>query len=777
MDSSDLDGFIMSNLVRKGKKMARTGKRRDAGSSVHSRVSSGVRDLLGKGSMSFVQRDYDSAITFLEEAIRLAPGLADPFVTLGAVYEEIGDTKRGLEALLVAVHLTPGDHSLWKRVALMSESIGNSDQAIYCLKRCAKSTAASEEERESYLRDLGHVFMQTGRFLEASQVWRKLFALKPGDGEIGSLFAKSLYSVNEKPEAMRVLESLVTGSSSTPDANAINMLAEVYLDIREWGRCFTLLTAVLDMEHLHDPERCPVDLVAKLAIAAAPSHARHARVCEQAAACISACSPETHADLYIAVADGFLANGLTQLALSLLEPALEKPVPEMHANCMQVRVGKCQYALGNFEAAARLLAHCDRDDPESVVMLADSWRQTGREAEAGQLLLSSLNYEDLLACRTLPSALSTTQRRKMLEQLTTLLANVSDSAIANRVAEIFLPLLSDCELDAQRVARHTGPAWKVRKELDLEGVEDIVGAGPFVELVKTGARVCASVDRCRETIELLEAILHNKRKKWLQRTDAGVSLIDQLETLSFSLSLEAGIYKTAIKYLRLQVGAALEEPIDEAKLALALSRMTNLMFGSPREQREMLDQRSWLVRVACRHPAVFALCLFCGHMCVFSGNWKFASQEFQRAHRLRPTYPWPLLCLGSSLLSLAQSRTTGDKQFTVLKAFSVLAEYARVRGVDGIEGDDGDAAGAIPGCRGRHQSNLVEIHFNLGRAFHQLSLFTQADREYRRVLELVGGLTGNESSLGRLAAYNLGLIRQKSNLRSSHILLPNIVAR
>ena len=349
-----------------------------------------------------------------------------------------------------------------------------------------------------------------------------------------------------------------------------------------------------------------------------------------------------------------------------------------------------------------------------------------------------------------------------------------------KFASTFLQLLNDCELDAQRIARHRSqseedarvtPAWRLRKELDLEGVEDVLGPSKFVDLVVRGARVCASVGQTKETVELIEAILYNKRKKWSQRmnidgeapevkpetvaAEDGQMLVDTLEQLSYELATAGGINKVATKYLRQQVVDALERR-DMTTVDPGISKMTKLMFVTENmSQREILDQRSWLVRQACKHPTVFALCMFCGHLCVYSQNFRFASQEFMRAHRLRPDDPWPLLCLGASLLSLAMSRTTRDRQLTVLKAFAVLAEYRRKR-LD----ENGE--------------NVAETHFNLGRAFHQLSLWKLADREYRTALEL----SDDASELRILVAYNLSLIRQRSGLitEAADLVVGHIIA-
>ena len=816
IDDSDLDTFIMSTaqsavLTRRDRRrkkpkdglvtddvMVETKskkKKKKTLATPNNRLSPEVKEILGRGHNAFLKRDYDSAIQLLEETVRLAPGIPDPFVTLGAIYEELNDPKRAIEALLVAVHLTPADAELWKRVASMSQTIGNLDQSIYCYRRSIKA-ATSSTEAEQYQTDLAHVLVRAQKYSEAVVLLRKIFHNATGDDAVslGSLLAKSLYHINQKTEAMAVLESLMEPRKQTTlDANIINMLSEVYIDTREYGRCFTLLTSVLDMDNLDNPEKCPVDLVAKLAISIIPSFDRHRAVCAKAVACIRALPVEGYSDLYFSVADSFIANKRPHEALQLLLPAHTLLLSDV----TRTRMGKCKYLLGDYEGAAEFLAgNTGKADIDALVMWSDSLRNLGREEEAAQLL-KHLQYEDLIAAQTLPAALPTTQRRRMLEQLRNLLQEYPDigsrettglGGIRVRFANMFIELLKDCELDNQRVERYraqrgdvdmvdwdgtgavamgghhvTVPAFKVRQNLDLENAEDVLGTERFVEFVIAGSAVCAAAERHKDCVELIEVLLQNKRKKWGQRED-GQAHIGSLERLSFSLSMEAGLTRVANKYLRQEIVEVLDSSPDDPergdKLERAVSIMTRLMFDGTNKfvQREMLDQRSWLIRQAIRYPLEFSLCMLCGHICVYASNSRFASQEYLRAHRLRPTDPWPLLCLGVSLATMAMSRTSQERQFTVLKSFAVLQEYARLRRVSG--------------------NDPAEIHYNFGRMYHQLGLWSQADHEYREVLRITPAEAREYTVVRQSAAYNLSLIRLRNGLskQASQILMSNIVA-
>ena len=69
----------------------------------------------------------------LTEVIKRAPNLPDPYHTLGTLHQDAGDPRRALNFFMIAVHLTPKDVHLWRRLAELSTQLGFLRQAIYCL--------------------------------------------------------------------------------------------------------------------------------------------------------------------------------------------------------------------------------------------------------------------------------------------------------------------------------------------------------------------------------------------------------------------------------------------------------------------------------------------------------------------------------------------------------------------------------------------------------------------------------------------------------------------
>ena len=52
-------------------------------------------------------RSLDEAVELLLEVVRLAPNAADPYHTLGNIFEVKGDHRKALDFFMIAAHLPP----------------------------------------------------------------------------------------------------------------------------------------------------------------------------------------------------------------------------------------------------------------------------------------------------------------------------------------------------------------------------------------------------------------------------------------------------------------------------------------------------------------------------------------------------------------------------------------------------------------------------------------------------------------------------------------------
>ncbi|EJD52995.1 TPR-like protein [Auricularia subglabra TFB-10046 SS5] len=97
-------------------------------------LSQQVKSLLGDATTAYVDREFDKAITVLQEVIKIEPRHAQAWDMLADVHNELGDVDRGLQFKILAAHLRP-DPGEWMHLAGRSQERGHLQQALYCYKK------------------------------------------------------------------------------------------------------------------------------------------------------------------------------------------------------------------------------------------------------------------------------------------------------------------------------------------------------------------------------------------------------------------------------------------------------------------------------------------------------------------------------------------------------------------------------------------------------------------------------------------------------------------
>eukprot|EP00919_Chromeraceae_sp_WS-2016_P004165 GHVR01009959.1.p1 GENE.GHVR01009959.1~~GHVR01009959.1.p1 ORF type:complete len:373 (-),score=106.41 GHVR01009959.1:13-1131(-) len=225
-----------------------------------------VSALLGRAHVLYISRDYCEAVRLLEEVVRHAPGLPDPFHTLGLIYEELGDTGKSLEFLLVAAHLQVRDSALWRRVADLSREKGLYKQAIYCYRRCLRNSPVLDDE---CMWELGRCYLKREQFTHAIKVYTELFELKSGCVDVGKELARSLHRVGKSHDAALVLEQCLPPDDKFTcnlDLNNVNMLCELYIERRDYQQCYNILKQVCVCVYGGVETDMCADLMVKMAV-------------------------------------------------------------------------------------------------------------------------------------------------------------------------------------------------------------------------------------------------------------------------------------------------------------------------------------------------------------------------------------------------------------------------------------------------------------------------------------------------------------------------------
>ncbi|KAF4758345.1 General transcription factor IIIC, polypeptide 3, partial [Perkinsus olseni] len=198
----------------------------------------------------------------------------------------------------------------------------------------------------------------------------------------------------------------------------------------------------------------------------------------------------------------------------------------------------------------------------------------------------------------------------------------------------------------------------------LLGIDDLFGDKALIDFIVKGSYVCHLVGREQEAVEIIETVLHARRKRWssssggetgtsstaaegvTQSADhaggggGGSDHISRLEKTSFNLAIKARMRKVVFKYLR-QKAVNNAHDKDYSSLSRTLSYLSKLMFydiaagdeesgfsmhsdevkgkttmrrGTKPDQLEFIDQRAWLIRQAIKYPQVYEYTLILGHL-------------------------------------------------------------------------------------------------------------------------------------------------------------------
>lgn len=126
-----------------------------------------------------------------------------------------------------------------------------------------------------------------------------------------------------------------------------------------------------------------------------------------------------------------------------------------------------------------------------------------------------------------------------------------------------------------------------------------------------------------------------------------------------------------------------------------------------------------------------------------------------------------MLSLAIANIHRALQRQTLNRHSQILQGFSYLLEYRDARTEDAhvinkmLEQDEsGDGDVEMTGSDKPEQPlwEVQEVHYNIGRAFHGLGLFSLAAHHYTKVLEEFPTTEDFEYDLRYQAAYNLQAI-------------------
>lgn len=166
------------------------------------------------GVLKHQRGDAAAAIDLIRQAIAITPSHADAHNNLGNVLREAGRPEEARQAYERALGLNPSHVPALSNLGLVLRTLGHWEEAIASLER-ARVLAPQDP---NVLVNLGNVYRQRKRFKDAVVMFREAIATQPYDGEAYRCLAFTLYAMNERMEAVTLLQQWLAVDPENPTA-------------------------------------------------------------------------------------------------------------------------------------------------------------------------------------------------------------------------------------------------------------------------------------------------------------------------------------------------------------------------------------------------------------------------------------------------------------------------------------------------------------------------------------------------------------------------------
>ncbi|XP_076887573.1 uncharacterized protein LOC143537758 [Bidens hawaiensis] len=777
---------------RKSKKNKRRGRRKGS----KRKISPEITRKLGDATLHYAHGRYEEAIPLLKEIIKISPNLAEPYHTLGLIYNSMGNQKRALGFYMLAVHLSPKDASLWKLLVRWSIEQGNRGQARYCLDRAIK--ADPEDMGLRYQR--ASLFLELGEHQKAAEQYDQIWHLRPMNLEALKTAAKLYQKCGRQERGINNLEDYLKKTPKDADVDVVCLLALFLMSESAHEKA---------LQHIHQAYSSVKELPVELSIKAGICHV-HLGNLEKAEDCFSVLTRKNvndYAHLVIEVADSFMSVRNHEFALKyylMLEGSDGGNKGHLNGN-----IGRCYYLLHARAQAIdymyKALEELD-SDIEARLDLVSYLLEESKENEAISVLSPPHDSESriclpsdkgkpwwiderikLRLCYTYKSKglteafvdtifplvretlfLITIQRRKKARTKKRLTRSVLYERIqvlgetqTDNVFQGFRPVASSADLSKAARAKKALQKKETRRE---EKRAAVLAAGiewqsdesddepnayrepPLPKLLKDEDQLTLIVDLCKGLVSV--------KKYW-----------EALEIITSSLKLAQNILSTEkqeeLRALGAQIAYNIDGPTNGWDCARYIVTQNPYSFAAWNcyykiMLRSRMDKhKKFLQEKFVKHEDCIPVLLIKGHQWSMRSQHQAAASCYLKAYKLMPENALVNLCVGTALINLALGLRLHNKHQCVMQGLSFLYNNLRL------------------------SENSQEALYNLARAYHHVGLVSVAATYYEKVLaihqidhpipklpndgpETTDDLKPGYCDLKREAAYNLHLIYKSS---------------
>lgn len=722
------------------------GRRQRAGNRMRKRrgvLPPALQGLMGEANLRYARGERETAVKMCLEIIRQVPTAPEPFQTLAVLYDELGAPDKSLQFALIAAHLSRYGVEQWMHLAGKSEEQGDLKQAVTCY---SKAVAADASNVEAHMKR-GELLERIGERKAALRGYQRLLSLlTPEQGsvvvQVAKMLASKFHKDGELAKAKETMEVVFKKVPHLVTSEHVNLMLELLLSQKEYTHCLEILVQHCGIEveagsltesadqplmilHCTIPESLPVDLHVKLTVVLIHLKAFH--MLNMLLEPLEGNDPEEAGDLYLDVAEALMSEGRHKDALRLLNPLVRSENYGLAA--VWLRHAECLKTCGQLDRAAASYEVVVQQAPQHLqarIILSGLLNELGREEEAlavltqdaeSEVLEPGLLYEK---CMLLKGVQERTEEFLAVGQL---LLSRHFVRIRNRDELYALTRLR--RLEKKKEALKEIRTSRGEPQFDTDAPDFGVGKNsPTVEeewaLFREMCETCYRIGR----FALLQRLAFSAMGSKLFYSNPDRAL--EMEFLCLLACFHNGDAYYGYNLARDQLLREMKYP-----------RIWNL-FNLILQRADDVRHNRFLMRLLARHPNHPALTLLHANNCLVAGTYKYALSEYAATFRSNPG-PLSAFLLGVTLFQMACQKFSAKKHSLVTQALAFMWKYQQYRGEDGYQ----------------------EVHYNIGRAFHQLGLLPAAIYHYKEALNFTSPLLEKYPhllDLKREAAFNLYLI-------------------
>ena len=158
--------------------------------------------------------DSGAAIRLIEAALAVAPHYADAHSNLGNVYKEQGEHAKARDCYVKAIELNPRHIGAYNNLGVALRGLGEADAAVATLLKALELSP----ENPSILQNLGNAYRTQKNYVAAIDAYRRAIAVHPYDRDAYKYLITTLYYLDQRDEAVKVLEQWLAFDADNPSA-------------------------------------------------------------------------------------------------------------------------------------------------------------------------------------------------------------------------------------------------------------------------------------------------------------------------------------------------------------------------------------------------------------------------------------------------------------------------------------------------------------------------------------------------------------------------------